>query len=394
MRLSHFDIANASKRDKPYKLPDGEGLHLVIYPNGNKFWRFRYRFAGIEKMLALGSYPATSLAEARKKRDQAKLLHNSGTDPSVQKKLDRITAETAARTTFKLVAEEFLAASKANGAATTTLEKNSWLLLDLASPIANRAIAEITPAELLDLLKRIERSGRRETARRLRGIMGTVFRHAIVTLRATNDPTSALKGALLRPIVTPRAAIIDEAKLGQLMKTVDAYDGWPTITAALKFTALTCARPGEVRLAKRVEVNLEKSMWRIPAERMKMRRPHDVPLSRQALEVLQAVWAMSEGGELIFPSIRSKQRPLSEGAMISALRRMGFGPEDMTPHGFRSSASTILNENGFNPGVIEAMLAHQDENEIRRTYNRATYWKERVDLMQKWADMLDAFRQM
>ena len=174
--------------------------------------------------------------------------------------------------------------------------------------------------------------------------MGTVFRHAIVTLRATNDPTSALKGALLRPIVTPRAAIIDETKLGQLMKTIDACDGWPTITAALKFTALTCSRPGEVRLSKRAEINFEKSMWRIPAERMKMRRPHDVPLSRQALDVLHAVWPMSDGGELVFPSIRSNQRPLSEGAMIAALRRMGFGPEDMTPHGFRSSASTILNE--------------------------------------------------
>ena len=392
MALSHFDLQNAKPRDKPYKVSDGQGLHVVINPNGSVLWRLKYRFLGTERLLSLGRYPQISIHDARVKRDQALKFLSEGRDPSVEKKLSRIAAETAARTTFKLVAEDLIAASKANGAAQTTIDKNTWLLLDLASPIANRAIADITPAELLDLLKRVERSGRRETARRLRGVMGSVFRHAIVTLRANSDPTAALKGALLRPIVTPRAAIVEERALGQLMNSLDVYDGWSTLKAAMLFTALTCARPGEVRHAVRSEINFDRALWRIPAERMKMRQPHDVPLSRQAMDVLREIWPVSEGDGLIFPSIRSNQRPLSENAMNSALRRMGYGPEEMTAHGFRSSGSTILNEHGFNPDVIEAMLAHQDENAIRRAYNRSTYLKERVDLMQKWADMLDAFR--
>ena len=254
-----------------------------------------------------------------------------------------------------------------------TLAKKRWLLEDLASPLTDRPIADITPAEVLDLLKRVEKSGRRETARRLRGVIGCVFRLAIVTLRATNDPTFALRGALLRPNVEHRAAIIDEKKLGGLMRSIDAFDGWPTLGAALKFTALTCARPGEVRGAIRSEINFEKAIWRISGDRTKMRRSHDVPLARQALAVLRDIWPLSDRGELIFPSILSYRKPLSENAMNSALRRMGYGPDEMTAHGFRSTASTILNERGFKHDVIEAVLGHQDKNAIRRTYNRATY---------------------
>lgn len=222
--------------------------------------------------------------------------------------------------------------------------------------------------------------------------MGTVFRLAVVTLRAPSDPTYALQGALLKANTKPRAAITDEKKFGGLLRAIDQFDGWPTIKAALKFSALTFARPGEVRGVVRLEINFDKAVWRIAAERTKMRRPHDVPLSRQALAVLTDVWPMSEHCELIFPSIRSNQRPLSENAFNSALRRMGYSPDEMSAHGFRSTASTILNENGFNPDVIEAALGHQAENAIRRAYNRATYWPERVALMQKWADMLDAFK--
>jgi integrase len=207
----------------------------------------------------------------------------------------------------------------------------------------------------------------------LRGVIGCVFRLAIVTLRATNDPTFALRGALLRPNVEHRAAIIDEKKLGGLMRSIDAFDGWPTLGAALKFTALTCARPGEVRGAIRSEINFEKAIWRISGDRTKMRRSHDVPLARQALAVLRDIWPLSDRGELIFPSILTYRKPLSENAMNSALRRMGYGPDEMTAHGFRSTASTILNERGFKHDVIEAVLGHQDKNAIRRTYNRATY---------------------
>jgi integrase len=392
MALTFFDIKAITPKEKSFKLSDGDGLYLLVQPNGNKFWRFRYRYAGIEKMLALGPFPAVSIAEARVRRDAARKRLIEGVDPSVQKKLDRIAAETAARNTFGLVAEEFIENLEANGAAAATMAKNRWLLQDLAAPLANRPIAEITAAEILDLLKRIEKSGRRETARRLRGIMGAVFRLAVVTLRAPSDPTYALQGALLRANPKPRAAITDERKFGALLRAIDDFDGWPTIRAALKFAALTFARPGEVRGARRGEISFEKSTWRIPAERTKTRKPHDVPLSRQAIEVIQDMWPLSDDGDLLFPSIRSASKPLSENALNAALRRMGFGPDEMTAHGFRASASTMLNEREFNPDVIEAALAHQHENEIRRVYNRAAYWKERVAMMQIWADLLDDLR--
>ena len=393
MALTHFDIKNAKPAEKPYKLFDGGGLYLLVQPSGNKFWRLKYRFLGTERVLSFGAYPLFSLAEMRAKRDEAKKLIASGTDPNVKKKLDRIAAETAAQNTFSLIADEFLANMIAKGASAATITKNTWLLKDIAAPIANRPIAEITPAEILDLLKRVEKSGRRETARRLRGTIGAVFRLAIVTMRTTSDPTYALKGALLRPNTKSRAAITDEKAFGALLRAIDAFDGWPTIGAALKFCALTCARPGEVRGATRSEINFEKAIWRIPEERTKMRRQHDVPLSRQAIAVLRDIWPMSDYGELIFPSIRSNRKPLSENAFNAALRRLGYGPDEVTAHGFRSSASTILNEHGFNPDVIEAILGHKNENTIRRAYNRATYWSERVALMQKWADLLDEFRE-
>ena len=198
----------------------------------------------------------------------------------------------------------------------------------------------------------------------------------------------------MRPKVQHRPAITDERRLGTLMCSIDEYDGWPTIRAALQLLALTMTRPGDVRGMRRSEINFEKALWRIPAERMKMRRPHDVPLSRQALAILRDIWPLSDHGELVLPSIRSIKRPLSENAMNRALRRMGYDKEEMTSHGFRSTASTILNERGFDPDVIEAALAHQDKNAIRRAYNRATYWPERVKLMQTWADLLDEFRKL
>ncbi|WP_457798305.1 tyrosine-type recombinase/integrase [Methylocystis sp. S23] len=394
MSLTQFDIQNAKPAEKPYKLFDGGGLHMVVQPNGSKLWRLKYRFLGKERLLALGAYPLFSLADVRAKRDEAKKLLASGIDPNVKKKLDRLAAETSAKNTFSLIAAEFLEAHEAKGSAKMTRAKLRWMLEDIAAPLASRPIAEITSAEVLDLLKQVERSGRRETARRLRSTISAVFRLAIVTLRATNDPTTALAGALTPPRVKHRAAIVDERQVGGLLRSIDEYDGWPTIRAALLFTALTCARPGEVRGARRKEIDLTKAVWRIPAERAKMRRHLDVPLSQQALEVLREIWPLSESGDFVFPSIRSNRRPLSENAMNSALRRMGFSQEEMTAHGFRSTASTILNERGIRPDVIEAMLGHQNENAVRRAYNRASYWPERIELMQRWADMLDEFRNL
>jgi integrase len=392
MALTSLAVQNAKPKEKPYKLSDGSGLHLLVKPNGSKLWRFRYQFAGKENMLAFGSFPEVSLASARGKRDDARKMIADGKDPSQQKKLDKIVAATAANNTFGAIAEEHLAALKENGAAEATLTKVRWLLLDLASPLTKRPIAEITPAEILIILKRYEKSGRRETARRLRGVVGKVFRLAVATLRAPTDPTYALQGALLAPVVHHRPAITDERQLGALMASIDDYDGWPTLKSALLFLALTMARPGEVRYLRRNEIVWPKATWRIPPERMKMRRPHDIPLSRQALAVLRDIWDASENDALVFPSIRSTRKPLSENAMNSALRRMGYTKDEMCAHGFRSSASTILNEHGYDRDVIEVALAHQDEDETRAAYNRAKYWPQRVTLLQDWADLLDEFR--
>jgi integrase len=392
--LSDLAIRSAKPREKAYKISDGAGLHVLVRPNGSKLWRFKFHFAGKEKLLSLGQYPIVSLALARERRNEARKLLATGADPTVHKRLNKLAAVKVAQNTFGAVAAEVIANLEARGAATHTVAKSRWLLEVLAAPLARRPIAEIAPIEVLDVLKRVEKSGRRESARRLRGTIGAVFRYAIVTLRAQSDPTYALRGALLPPKVEHRAAIIDEKGFGGLLCAIDEFDGWPTLRAAMLLLALTMTRPGDVRGMRRSEINFEKAVWRIPAERVKMRRPHDVPLSQQALQILHDIWPFSDFSDLVLPSIRSTKKPLSENAMNSALRRMGYTKDEVTAHGFRATASTILNERGVNPDVIEAALAHQDENVVRRAYNRATYWPERVKLMQEWADMLDSFRHL
>jgi integrase len=392
MPLGSLAVQNAKPRDRFYVLSDGFGLHLLVKPNGSKLWRFRYRFGGMPNMLSLGSFPGISLAEARTKRDEARKLLANGTDPSRQRKLDKIAAVSAAKNTFGGIAEEHLQNQEESGIAPSTLAKNRWYLQVLAAPLTDIPITEITAAEILALLKKIEKSGRRETARKVRGAIGSVFRLAITTLRATNDPTFPLRRALLKPKVQHRPAITEETQLGALMVSIDEFDGWPTIRAALQLLALTMTRPGEIRFMRRSEILWPKATWRIPAERTKMRRPHDVPLSTQALAIIRDIWPLSEGHELVLPSIRSPLKALSENAMNSALRRIGYTKDEMVAHGFRSSASTILNERGFDRDVIETALAHQDEDAVRSIYNRAKYWSQRVKLLQDWADLLDQFR--
>ena len=392
MRLSEFAIRKAKPKEKAYRISDGGGLHLLVQTGGSKLWQMRYRYSGKENILSFGPYPLVTLAQARQKRDEAKRLLIDHVDPAEHRRQSQIAAETAARQTFDLVADEYLEQQRDKGAAQSTIDKTTWLLKDLASPLTSRPIAEITPAELLSLLRRIEKSGRRETARRLRGTIGSVFKYAIVTLRAESDPTVPLHGALLPPKVEGRAAITDERKLGKLLQAIDDYDGWPTIKAGLQFLMLTCVRPGEVRGANRDEFDLKNALWHIPAERMKMRQPHDVPLSKQAVAIVADIWPLSEGAKVVFPSVRSRLRPLSDNAFNSALRRMGYRKDEVSAHGFRVTASSIMNTRGYDPDVIEAVLAHQDRNAIRRAYNRATYWDQRVVLMQEWADILDELK--
>ncbi len=394
MPLSDLKIRKAKQRDKSYRLSDGLGLHIQIQPTGSKLWHFRYQFMGKEKLLSLGQYPSVSLAEARSKRDDAKKLLADGIDPSVQKKLDSIDAHVKARMTFKEIADEYYDTLVDRGLADATLRKKRWHIEDLAKPLHNRPIDQITAAELLHLLKPIERSGRRETAKKLRATISAIFRLAMVTMRAPADPSAALKDALLPPKVKGRAAITDEKEFGQLLRRLDDYRGWPVIPAAMKFQILTCTRPGEARGARQHEFDLEERTWIIPATRMKMRREHKVPLSRQAYEIVLENWSEIKGVELLFPSLISNRKLVSENAFNTVLRRLGYSGEEVTAHGFRVTASTILNSREYNPDVIEAMLAHQDTNTIRRTYNRTTYWDQRVEMMQIWADLCDEFRSL
>jgi integrase len=391
MPLTSLRVQNAKPKEKPYKLSDSDGLHLLVRGE-SKLWRFRYQFERKEKMLSLGSYPEVSLADARDARDAARKLVAAGIDPSQQRKLDKIAAATAAANTFEAVAEEYIANQEKQGRAESTLTKLRWFLLDLAAPLAKRPIAEITPAEILVILKKLEGNGRLETARKVRSTIGRVFRLAVATLRAPTDPTYSLQGATMPPVVTHRPAITDERELGALILSLDEYTGWPILKAAFRFMILTMMRPVEPRFMRRNEIIWPSATWRVPAKRMKMRRDFDVPLSRQALAVLRSVWDLSEGDGYVFPSLRSPRKPISENGFNSALRRMGYPSEMVCAHGFRTSASTILNERRYDAEVIEVCLSHQDEDETRRTYNRAQYWDERVELMQVWADLLDEFK--
>ena len=266
MLLSSFSVEKAKPREKPYMLSDGNGLHLLVNPNASKLWRFRYRFDGKQKMIGLGSYPDVSLAIARDKRGEARKLVASGIDPSQKRKDDRRIAAVAAANTFAAIATEYIEKLESEGIAVQTGYKKRWLLLELARPIAERPISAITSADLLDLLKGIEKTGG-ETALKLRAAIGAVFRYAIATLRAENDPTYALRGALARPNVQHRAAITDETELGALWAAIESYDGWPTLKAALQLTMLTMCRPGEVRHMKRSEITWPSATWHIPAER-------------------------------------------------------------------------------------------------------------------------------
>lgn len=391
--LTDAKVKNAKPVARPYKLGDGGWLYLLVKPSKAKLWRMAYRFHGREKLLALGTYPEMSLKEAREKRDAAKELLRQGTDPGEARKLERLTQASEAAITFRVVAEEYLARQTARKRSAATLAKNRWLLEQAYPGLGSRPIAAIKAAEVLAVLKAVEQRGRLETARRLRAIVGAVFRHAIATVRAEADPTSALRGALQPPQVTHRAAITDPAALGGLLRALDGFEGQPVTVAGLRLLPLVFTRPGELRQARWSEFDLDEAVWRIPAQRTKMRREHLVPLPRQALAILRALQVLTGKGELLFPSIRSAHRPISDNTLNAALRRLGYGKDEVTAHGFRATASTLLNESGrFSADAIERALAHQDPDPVRRAYARGSFWKERVEMAQWWADHLDTLR--
>jgi integrase len=387
MALSEAAVRAAKAKEKPYKLADSAGLYLFVSTTGARLWRLDYRFKEKRRTLAIGGYPLIGLADARKKRDEAKRLLADGIDPGL---LKRKTADTVTPT-FGELADEYLDRLRHDECAPATLDKNTWLLKNLAADLAEKPIVSVTPADVLEVLRRVEASGRLESANRLRSAMSGVFRLAVATLRAETDPTIPLRGAIKSPKVRNQPAITDEKAFGALAGAIDEYDGWPTLTGVLRFTMLTACRPGEARHAEWSEVDLDKGRWVIPAARTKMRREHDVPLSRQAVAVLRSMLPISGRVKLVFPSIRSYERPLSENAMNAALRRMGYTQDEHNSHGFRSSFSTIMNSRGYDPDVIERALAHKDGS-VRGIYNRSRYWTERVELMQAWADLIEKLK--
>jgi integrase len=391
MALTDTGIRKTKPTDKPQKLTDGGGLYLLLNPNGARWWRYKYRFEGKEKLLSLGTYPETSLADAREKHAAARKQLQAGIDPGVHRKATKAAGEERAANSFSVIAEEWLA--KQQNMSPATLEKARWTFDSLVNPwIGSRPISDIDAPEMLKLLLLIEERGAHETAHRTKQRCGQIFRYAIATGRARHDPTADLKGALTPAKVKHRAAITDSAKMGELLRAIDGYTGSFVVRSALKLAPLLFVRPGELRQAEWPEFDLDAGQWRIPAAKMKMREEHIVPLPDQAVAVLRELHPLTGRGQYVFPGERSRQRPMSDAAVNAALRRMGFDKDTMTGHGFRAMASTRLNEMGWPADVIERQLAHAERNKVRAAYNRAQYLAERKKMMQAWADYLDGLR--
>ena len=393
MTLTSLAVSKAKPRDKQYKLTDERGLCLLVMPNGGRYWRLRYQFAGKSKSLALGVYPDVSLAKARERRDRARELLADGIDPSAHRKNAAAEAELEATSSFRVVAEEWLKKRKREGLGEVTLAKAKWLL-DFAYPtLGDRKISTIKTLELLDVLRSVEGRGRHESARRLRSVCGRVFRYAIATGRAEHDLTANLRDALITPKVKHLAAITNSQQVGPLLRAIDDFDGHGVTRAALRLAPHVFVRPGELRHAEWTEIDFTGAVWSIPAAKMKMRRPHRVPLSRQSIAILREIQKVTGKWQFIFPGFQSLRRPMSENALNGALRRLGYSGEEMTSHGFRAMASTLLNEMGkWHPDAIERQLAHVESDAVRRAYSRGEYWEERVQMMQEWSDYLDRLR--
>ena len=363
-----------------------------MQPTGARLWRLAYRFAGKQKLLAFGVYPTISLADARQGRDAAKRLLAAGVDPSEAKKQAK-AIQSEVGDTFRVIAEEYVSKLRRVGRADTTITKIEWLLSFAYPTLGSRSIKEIGAPDILRVLRDVETRGRHESARRLRSTIGSVFRYAVATARAEGDPTFALKGALIKPTVKPRAAVTDPKALGALLRAIDSFDGQPSTHAALKLMALLFPRPGELRAAEWTEFDFDNAVWTIPADRTKMRRPHRVPLSTQATAVFKELHAITGRGDLVFPSVRTATRAISDNTLNAALRRLGYTKDEATAHGFRATASSLLNESGeWHPDAIERQLGHVENNDVRRAYARGEHWDQRVKMMQWWGDYLDALQ--
>jgi len=389
--LTDTKVRTTKPTEKPQKLFDGGGLFLLVTPTGGRLWRFKYRFGGSEKLLSVGTYPETSLAEARQRRDQASALLAKGIDPSETKKAQKAAGNQETET-FEIIAREWYAKfspSWATSHAKTTIRR---LELFIFPWLGARPVKTITAPELLAALRRIEAKGALETAHRVKQVCGQVFRYAIATGRAERDPSGDLRGAIPPASGKHMATITDPKEIAGLLRSIDDYRGGIVTRCALQLAPLVFVRPGELRQAEWSEFNLETAEWRIPAEKMKAGTVHIVPLSRQAIDILREIHPLTGHGRYVFPSPRTDSRPMSSNAILSALRRMGYAKDEMSGHGFRSMASTLLNEQGWNRDAIERQLAHAEKNRVRAAYNYAEFIPERKKMMQAWADYLEGIK--
>lgn len=387
MALTDTAIRNAKAKDRPYKMADAQGMHLLVKPNGGKYWHLKYRFAGKEKILALGVYPETTLAEAREKRTQARKLLLSNLDPSQTKKEEKRQTILKSENNFEAIAREWYENQKPGWTERHAHYVMRRLEVDIFPTLSTRPIAEITAPELLTTIRLIEKRGAIDLAHRALQTCGQIFRYAIVTARAERDVSADLRGALKTKKAIHHAAM-GASELPEFLEKLDSYDGHLQTKLALKLLLLTFVRTTELRAAQWSEINFDAAEWRIPAERMKMRQLHIVPLSKQSLSVLEELKKINGHSPFVFPGQRNSQKCMSENAILYALYRMGYHSR-ATGHGFRSTASTILNETGFRSDVIERQLAHSERNKVRASYNHAEYLPERRKMMQHWADYLD-----
>ena len=390
-KLTDPAIRKAKPGLKPVKLADGGGLYLLLRPDGARWWRFDYRYGGKRKTLSMGVYDDTGLAAARSKRNKARELLAAGVDPADARKAEKAAGAERAANSFEAVALEWL--GKQTWVKGYRVKVAAWLDNDVFPYVGGRPVAELTAPEFLRVARRIEERGAIESAHRIMQTCGQVMRYAIATGRAERNPVADLRGALSTAPERHHAAITDPGELGGLLRAIEGYSGDPVTRAALKLSALLFVRPGELRHAEWAEINLDAAEWNIPAGKMKMRQAHLVPLSAQAVAILRDLQPLTGRGQYVFPGARSPRRPMSNNAVNAALRRMGYGADTMTAHGFRATARTILDEGlGYRVDFIEHQLAHAVKDPNGRAYNRTAHLPERRKMMQGWADYLDALR--
>lgn len=387
MPLSDKAIRALRPKEKPYKASDGQGLYILVTAQGSRLWRFDYRFQGKRQTLSLGKFPDVGLADARLRLAEARQTLAQGRDPTSIKKSGSLTAND----NFKALADDWLAKRRKEGLAETTLAKYRWFIKFVESDLGKLPVGQIGAAEVLRALRRVEARGNHHAAKRFRANLSHIFKYGIACGRADRDPAADVSEALTSVPVKPRAAITTQDGLAKLLMVIDGYEGSKEVKLALQLLIHVFCRPGELRRMEWTEIDLAKKLWLIPGEKMKMRLPHAVPLSGQAFSLLENLRLITGDGKYCFPSVRTRARPMSENTLNAALRRLGYTKEEVCSHGFRSTASTLLNESGlFNPDAVEAQLAHRPRGgKVRSAYMRGEFLDERVRMMAWWSNHLD-----